>query len=63
MAVLVILMSNLPVYETKKAEELQAGVLHTDITWVIKEELSHTYNQGFKFRLDRTLFIPREIVQ
>lgn len=43
MAVLVILMSNLPVYvETKKAEELQAGVLHSDITSVnIKRKTGH----------------------
>lgn len=34
-------MSNLPVYvETKKAEELQAGVM-----------LSQTYTQGFTFTL------------
>lgn len=33
-AVLVILMSNLPVYvETKKAEELQAEVLRSDVIW------------------------------
>lgn len=45
--VLVVLMSNLPVYtETKNAEELQAGALHNHITWVnIRRPKEYYYKQ------------------